>query len=246
MKKLLLSAAALMAIAAPAFAEGSGDINLGYRTVEDGDVDGVDYGGAAHVGFSDNWNLQLDAQNTRNDFDGGSLTTTQGAAHVFYRTEGWSAGGFVSYGDALLDSAYGIGAEGQLYLGQFTVGGSLEHVTFDNDFFISEDSAMIANLRGGFFITDNLNLHAGVHYLDADGLEELVDYSVGGEWRLDSAPLSIYADYRSHDEDAFDTDSWSLGVRWAFGDSSLLDRERGGPGQQRGSNLSQFFPVLTP
>lgn len=249
MRKLFLGAVALAAIAIPtaAHAEGSGDVHIGYRSVDDLDIEGVQYGGAAHVGFSNGWNLQFDAQNSRfDDLGPGSITTTQGAAHAFYRTEGWSAGGFISYGDALFDAAYGLGAEGALYLDRFTVSGSLEHITFDNDLFIAEDSALLANLGGAFFITDNLEVHAGLHYLDADSVDSIMDYSIGGEWRFDNSPFSVFADYRQHDEDAFDTNSWQIGARWSFGDSSLLDRDRSGASQHRGSGLLQMLPIVGP
>lgn len=249
MRKLFLGAVALAAIAIPtaAHAEGSGDINIGYRSIDEGEIDGaVQYGGAAHVGFGNNWNLQVDGQNNRVDIGEGDLTISEGAAHVFYRAEGWAAGGFISYGDALFDSVYGIGVEGQLYLGQFTVGGSVESLNADN---FDDLDGWIATLGGDYFITDNLQVGAAVLSVDVDGDYQLTNFNIGGEWRLDNSPFSIYAEYDLIDEELYgeEIDAITIGARWNFGGGTLLQRNRGGASMERGSNWQQgiLLPLVS-
>lgn len=246
MRKLFLGAVALAAIAIPtaAHAEASGDLNIGYSNFDTDDdfSDGsIQYGGAANISFSNGWNLQVDAQNNRIDFGPGDVTLTQGAAHAFYRTEGWAAGGFVSYGDLAGEAVYGLGAEGALFLGQFNLNGSIETISFDN---ADVDDSSAITLGGAFFITDNLQVGASTQFVDLAG-DEFNNWLIDGEWRIGASPFSIYGSYQMVDEERFgeEVNVFTIGGRWNFGTGSLLERSRSGAGMQRGSNFSEFMVI---
>jgi opacity protein-like surface antigen len=98
MKKLLLGAAAALAIAAPGVASAqSGYVDLGYASTE-GDVLGTDFEGDGwQVGGAAAWtNFQVDGSFS----SGEEVDTWNIGGHLFSRTDSYLFGGFANYGNS--------------------------------------------------------------------------------------------------------------------------------------------------
>lgn len=257
MKKLLLGAAAALAIAAPSVASAqSAYIDLGYQSTEvdlggvSGDGDGWTLGGAAAWGGNGGLGFQVDGVFGTSEVDGGDdATSINVGGHVFTRNDNFLFGGFASYGDVDADAAgdfsfWTVGAEGQLYLSRTTLDGSISYSDAED-----VDSELIAGDVGlTHFFTDNFSAGANLGFGTVDdGIDEadVVSYGVGAEWQFASAPISIFGGWQHAEIDDFDADADTLGVgvRWNFG-GSLFERNRSGASLARGGGLGRYAGLL--
>lgn len=243
MKRYLLGAAAMLAVAAPgvAAADASGHIDLSYTNGDSdlgtSDVNATALGGqvafaGGPVGF------QVDGRYS-------SVETTSTAdvysigGHVFSRSESWLIGGYVGYdklesGGEAEELTFAV--EAQFYMPRSTITGVLSHSTDDSIFDMN-----VTEISGEYryFFTDNFSLQGGLGFgqgeLGANDID-IWDAQVGGEYQFASAPISIFAGYRHGNLDAgaadIDTSSVGVGVRYNWG-GSLMDRNRHGAGLAR-------------
>ena len=64
---------------------------------------------------------------------------------------------------------------------------------------------------------------------------------VGAEYQLSDTAVSMIAGYR-HTEALFDpTDAWGIGLRWNFGDATLLKRDHAGARLNRPGGVVETF-----
>lgn len=194
--------------------------------------------------------LQLDGNIASYDFEELGLddvTVFSPTAHLFARSDAGLIGGFAGWQHAEDVDFWGVGAEAEAYLDRFTVGGSLGWGTIDD----ADTDVLSGTAQARVFVTDNLRLDGGLGLmkLDAGGSDtDLWSASVGGEWKLDNAPVSFTASYEHSELDDFDldADTFRLGVRLNFGSGAavggsslmatgmsggdtLINRDRSGP-----------------
>jgi len=220
------------------------DADYAYMNVHASGLGSTDlntWGGKGAVAFpiSGNWGAQLDA--TVNDFDAGhglgSETVGTPTGHVFYRNDKWLAGAFGGAEIASHIDVAGGGLEGQLYPNKnFTFDGGVAYATVTQGYGID---LWGARLNGKGFVTPNLAIDAGVNYVNLNangGSGDLWTEHVGGEYKLDSAPVSFTLAYERGDITRLhvSSDSVLVGVRWQFGGGTLHDRDT------RGASLPNF------
>ena len=249
MKKYLLGAAAVLAIALPgvASAQQSGYVDLGYQST-DGSVSGVDFdgdgwtlGGTTAWGGDGTVGVQLDA--IYGDSEDASSYSVGG--HLFSRNEGYLIGGFANYGSIDVDGAgssdqWTVGLEGQAYLTRTTLDGALSYSESDD-----ADAQLTAfDVGATHFVTDNFSFGGSVGFgtLDAFGTDtDIVSYGVGAEYQFAATPISVFGGWQHVDLDDFDTDADTLnvGVRYNWG-GSLFERNRSGASLARGGGLGRY------
>ncbi len=248
MKNILLGAAAAIAIAAPSVAAADTNAVVGLQ-YSDTDIDSAgdfeQYGlnGAFSHDLANGAVLQMDGVMGRVDAGACCVANSYAAVHYGWRNDSHALGGFVSFNDFFIASGIGVGLEGQLFLGNLNLGGSIGHVDFD-DFDLDATSAQV---DGAYFFTPNFALTGLVAYSEADASGTDTDWTtvgIGGEWRFDHSPFSINAGYRNYDFDGADGDSWTVGFAWDLGTGSVQERSRSGPGLNGARNMYTALSVL--
>jgi len=250
MKKYLLGAAAVFAVAAPmaAHADTNAVVGLDFTSSDYGDsFDSDAYGlnGAFSNDMDNGWTFQMDGATERLDIEGCCYGTGYGAAHLGMRNESHAIAGFVGFENFTGFSGLGYGVEGQMYFGNFNVGASIGHTDFDD--VDIEDTHY--QLDGAYFFTPDLAVNALVSSTELDfgsGDTDYMSYGVGGEYRFSGSPFSIKANYRQSDTDGGDVDIWSIGFNYDFGAGSLQERSRSGPGLNGFSAMHDGLNSLPP
>jgi hypothetical protein len=244
MKKLLVGAAAAAALLAPAVANAETNavvgVTVGNTELETDDFDHYGLNGAFSHDFSNGWFIQMDGEHGRADLMGTDIATGYGAVHAGVRNDTYALGGFVSFDEFFVLSGTGYGVEGQYYLNNFVIGGSLGHVEFDG----ADLSATQVQLDAAYFITPNFavnGLFGSTDIEDAD--DEITSWGVGAEYRF-HGPLSVSANWRNDEVDDYESDTWTIGLTFDLGTGSLHERQTQGPSLQGARNLNDVFDGL--
>ena len=234
MKKYILGAAALLALAAPSIASAqSGYVGLSYSQNDDTEIDSLSLNGSVALGS----NFQLDGGYAQLETNADDADTYNIGGHLFTRGANWLWGGYLGYNstDAGGDSLDEWIAAGQVqyYADRTTFSGDLSYS--QSEFLVDIDQwALDGEAR--YFVTDNFSLQGNLGYFEAsaDGGGDLdgTNYGVGAEWQLTGAPISIYGGWQQVDIDGNDSSSLGIGARWNFG-GTLFERNRSGAGLSR-------------
>lgn len=245
MKKLLLGAAAVIAVAAPsvASADTNAIIGVDYNSI-DFDVDTFDswgINGAFSHDFSNGWLLQAEGDTSRIDVGIGDFSDSYGAIHVGTRNDTYALGGYVTFEEFFSLAGLGVGVEGQYYLNNFVIGGSLGYVEFDE---ISDLSVTSLQLDGAYFFTPNFSVNALFATSDFEDIDSTT-FGIGAEYRV-HGPVSISAGWRNDDYDVFDADTISIGLTVDLGTGTLHERQLQGPSLQGARNMNDLLDTLIP
>jgi hypothetical protein len=247
MKKLLLGAAAALAIAAPGVASAqSGYVDLGYASTE-GDVLGVDFEGDGFTaGGAAAWsNFQLDGSFSSSD----DVDSWQIGGHLFSRTDSYLFGGFANYGNS--DPGGGadtgiwtVGLETQWYMDRTTFDGAISYSDAED-----ADATLTAiDLGLTHFATDNFSIggNLGFGQLEGSGFDtDASTYGINAEYLFSSAPISVFGGWNhvTVDDDLLEADTLSVGIRYNWG-GNLLERNRSGASLARGGGLGRYAGAL--
>lgn len=244
MKKFLVGAVATAALLTPAIASADTNavvgVQAGNTDFDGGDFDHYGLNGGFSHDFSNGWTFQFDGDHSRLSGDGDpDLSTGYGAAHMAMRNDTYALGGFVSMDEFFALSGTGFGVEGQYYLNNVVVGGSLGVVSFDD----ADIGATSLQLDGAYFFSPNLSVNALIAQTEGndDIDEDWTSWGIGGEYRLSASPISIAANWRNDEFDGYDADTWTIGVNFDFGTGSLHERATNGPSLQGARNLHESF-----
>lgn len=249
MKKFLLGAAAALVIAAPGVAAAqSGYVDLGYAD-SDGEVLGTDVegdgwqaGGALAFGGTDTIGVQLDA------LVGESEDTTSYllGGHLYTRNDAYLFGGFANWSNSDPDGgtsydAWSIGLETQWYLDRTTFDGALSYSDAED----LDTTFTALDVGATHFVTDNFSFggNIGVGSLEIAGFDvDTLSYGLGAEYQFGATPISVFGGWDHFNIDDIDTeqDTLSVGVRYAFGTGSLLERNRSGASLRRNNGLARI------
>ena len=219
-----------------------------------------------NVAFTNNINLQLNVLGTGSFVDEGSEGSLdrdagfQGAAHLYYRSDRGALGIFggagvaagADLGDEVSAQYYFVGAEGQYYWNNITLGlggGYLDSDSNDSsgvpdDLFLN--SAWFANAEVRWYATPKVAVTANVGFISGEAFESEVDVDVlhwGAKaeyWPEEKEPLSLWVAYEGRDtdfNDNFGTDNAEkqvhtvkVGITFHFGvEGTKQDNDRNGP-----------------
>ena len=243
MKTILMAAAAATALFAASAASAQTPANAGFYVgagyswtdVEtpfgDAEGDGFTFDGAVAfpLGQASPLGMQIDAGISSAE----DTEVLSGTAHLFTRNDAFALGGFAGVVNVDDTNAWVFGGEGQSYLPNVTLAGSLGWGQIDD---IDAD-LWGANGEARFFLNDNLRLDAGIGWLNIDtgfGDADAFSFGVGGEFQPAAMPVSVFASWVRSDQDDFEitSDTLSIGVRFNF-HQSLRQRDRSGPSFNR-------------
>lgn len=241
MKKYLLGAAALLAMAAPgmAHADPSGYVGATYNNVH---VDGLGsddaWGAEGAVAFqgSDTIGFELDGA----ILDSDNSDTSEGlTGHVFTRNDNYLFGGFAGVAHSDDSTTWDTGLEANKFFQRWTLAGAVAYAN-NND---TDTEGYGVNAQARFFPTDNLRLQAGVGWASVNapgGDGRAVSEGVGAEYQLSAVPISFGAGYQhvAFDHSGPEGNVWTLGIRYNFGAGTLRDRDRSGASQADISGVS--------
>ena len=238
MKTLLLATAAVAAFAAaPAFAQDSvGSIGLGYNNVkyEAGGSDFTTENGkidvAVAVPVTSSWTVTLDGgfAYNNNNVAGADNSNINGAIHTTVGFGDFRVGTFAGGKSIADETLWAVGGEGQMYLGQTTLTGSVVYETVDG----TDLDAWSVGGDAAYFITPSLRVNGGLNWstIDAGGSDiDSWSANVGGEYQIANTPMSIVANYGYGELEDFDLsiNTLTVGVRYSFG-GDLQTRNRSG------------------
>jgi hypothetical protein len=241
MKKTLFGAAAAIAIVAPfgvAHAEGSGHIDLAYTSSNldysgggNSDIDAWTFGGAMIVPMG-GWDLQIDASHENYNWDNSDYdnAATNVTAHAIMRNDQYAIGGYAGFGGIYSQTLYMVGAEGQMYFGNMTLGGAVSYGDTSDGY---DYTAWDARINGAYFVNPNFELNATVSWTNWDDYDDTATgYGVGARYRFDGSRFSVSGNYLRENWDYgtsdADADVFKVGVSYAFGSDSLQDENQHG------------------
>ena len=178
--------------------------------------------------MSGDWNLGFRASNDDMGHDSHTHSYTALDAQIFTATDGYSFG---AYAGSAMDSVWGLGAGGSLYFGNFTVGGDVSYADDRKD---GGSEITTTTARAGYYFSNNFVVTGEYGYTDSEWEgEEASIWGLGAEYQFDGSPFSISANYALSDSDyngggGHQTETFGVGVRYNFGTSDLISRDRTG------------------
>lgn len=248
MRKVLLGAAALIAIAAPGVAvANSGEVGLSFSNTDVdsvGDFDTLRLDGAFNHTTSGGFVLQFDAAHDRIDTGIADLGVGYGAVSFGTRTDGYAFYGFAGLSDFAALSGTNFGLGGQMYLGNITLNASAGWAELET----ADVSITNVNFNGTYFFTPNFGLGAEASWSEAE-LGPDVDWTtlgVNAVYRFAGSPFAIGAGYQWQEFDGgVDADTWRLRLSYNFGTGSELERSQSGASFDGARRLFEaHYPVI--
>jgi hypothetical protein len=164
---------------------------------------------------------------------GGDTWVTSPTLHVFQRNPYGLIGGWAGWSHSGGSDLLGLGAEGQAYMSNATLYGSVGygHVSDGLD-----QNLWSARVEGRYYATENLalNAHAGLVRTSMDtaagarARSTVRTVGFGAEFQPGSLPFSILAGYSHADasNSSAESDTLRVGLRWNFDGGSLAERDR--------------------
>jgi hypothetical protein len=240
MKRALLCGAAALALAAAASAEGY--VSGNYADIED--TSAWSLNGRALLGE----HVLLDGGYSNLD---GDVDIWRVGGHLIWRSPEWLVGGYI--GGAWADAStadvddWVVAGEGQYHTGRMTLAATVAYSEMDTPTPISFE---LWNVNGAirYFVTDNFSLEANAAWLDTTvspvGVSESGSYfGLGAEYQFESCPVSIFAAYRHTDLGAVspEINAFGVGLRWNFGEGTLMQRDRSGLRLRRPEGAFEVF-----
>ncbi len=227
MRKLIIGAAALLAVALPsiAAADTGGSIQLTYASISDDLADSKDNVVAlSGVVITDlqasGWRLQANATNSDADAYNNSFAYSQGELHAVYDMGNVQIGGFAGMLNANGFNYYEYGVEAAMNFSRGQVAISAAGASSPNS---NLDSVTSVAVSGALMVTENLSVGATVSTTDYGnyGSSDSVDsYGVNVAYEVPNTDVTLGVGYRSSDFDNNTVDFIGVSVAWGFGDGA--------------------------
>lgn len=221
MKRAFLCGVAALALAGAASAEG-------YVSGNYVDLDGTD-SWSVNGRYLLGGHVLLDGGYTSID---GNVDVWRIGGHLFARQDNWLLGGYAGYSNV---EATGVDAdeltlagEAQYYLERATLGLTVVYSDLDTPFFDPSGWSVGGDVR--YFVTDNFSLGLGAAWLTNDtpfGDQDGHYIDLGAEYQFEASQFALFAGYR-HTDIGGEANTWGIGLRWNFGEGSLIQRDRSG------------------
>jgi hypothetical protein len=236
-RALAASAAALVFAAASSAQDPSGVIGAGvsHTSLDNGvddDFTGITVDGAYYNALTDSLNFQLNVAYSTYDTDPDSMDIWNGDVALFLRDpRSHAVGVFGSVLDYEAGEAWGGGAEGALFLDQWTVGGGAG--VFDGEDVF--DRLYGGCVYGLLYGSENFAIDGRVSLADVDyGTFSSNAYALGAgaEYQVMGSGFSLVGgvNHASLDDINLDATTWTLGGKLQLGTRSLKQRDREGAG----------------
>jgi len=198
------------------------------------------------------YNLQLNGsfQNFDTDDDVLGLDDSHvfaGDAHMFWgRPDVYTVGAFVSAAeldafDLLNETVFGGGLEADIYGSNWTT-------SVQTGLYFGEENEDIFGLSGQIrlYATRFFSVEGSIAYgnVELNGFDsDLLGFGVEAEHLFEGTPVSVFGGAYYTDTDDLDVDvtSLSLGLRWNFASTDLLQRDRHGPSMRGSQKIIQLF-----
>lgn len=245
MRKIILAAAAVMAVAAaPAVASAqTGYVGGVYNNVDvDGLGDADAWGVEGSVFFPTSGSLGVEVDASVVDVEDGD-TGYSLAGHLFTRNDRYLFGGFVAVSDSDSSTTVAGGLEANKYYDRWTLNGSVFYGENDDN---NVDGYGV-NVGASLFASDNLRFDVNLGWANVDAGaadDDALAYGIGAEYQLDTVPVSFGASYAriELDDSNVDADVVGVVVRYNFG-GTLFDRDRNGASQANRNGLGAVFSL---
>lgn len=245
MRKIILAAAAVMAVAAaPAVASAqTGYVGGVYNNVDvDGLGDADAWGVEGSVFFPTSGSLGVEVDASVVDVEDGD-TGYSLAGHLFTRNDRYLFGGFVGVSDSDNNQTWTGGLEANKYYDRWTLNGSVAYASNDD----ADVDGYGVNVGASLFASDNLRFDANLGWANVDAGaadDDALVYGVGAEYQLDTVPVSIGASYArvDFDDSGIEADVVSVVARWNWG-GTLFDRDRNGASQANRAGIGAAFSL---
>lgn len=249
MKKILLGAAAAIAVAAPnaALADTSGFVEAGFENSDygsgNGDFDALHLGGGIYRSMG-GWALQADGRITNQEWDGSSSDDSHGYAALHAATEGgpWDFGGFAG-----LINYYGVGgvmvgAETRTNFGNLSLQGNLGYADFDS---FTDYSLLDVAVDASFFFMPNAAITGGVAFSEWDAFtdSDAVTLSIGGAFQFANG-FTLHGEYLNTDGDndgggSWENDTFRIALRYDINGGSLQQVTNDGASWNGGAQIHE-------
>ena len=241
-KTALLAAAAALATASPALANGYVGLEYGAGNIDgggpDSDTDGWQGEGAFGFGGA-GWGAQVDGGIGAVDSDAGDIDALELAGHLWWDGGGWRLGGVLAMTQVDADTggdidewAYGVEGAWAIMpsadlIGSLTAGESDADGGGDADLWN-------VDFGGIYFVSPNISLGGFLGFGNVDGGgadSDTFSFGINGEIQPWSFPVSVTLGWNTFDMDDADasSDVFTIGARWNFGGGTLQDRHNAAP-----------------
>jgi len=252
MRKLLLGAAAILAVSATAGVAAADTSTIGVHAgnLEGDSGDDVDFWGLSggwNHDFSNGWAIQADGEWDRVDI-GTETGSSYGAIALGTRNDAYSLYGFAGLSDTLASSGISYGIGGEFYVSNFVFGASLGHTDLEQAILPEADLTSL-DLDATWFFTPNFGVSGQLGWSEAEVFTSDVDwesYGVGAVWRFAGSPISLTGRYRHDEFDGGEVDGWRLGVNFNFGTDTAQEQATRGPSWAGARNLYEDSYVFLP
>jgi len=247
MKKILLGAAAAIAIAAPsvAFADTSGYVEGGYENTEydsGSEFDAIHLGGGFYHSMG-GWAIQSDARMVNQEWNNPFGDDSHGYAALHAVTEGgpWDFGAFIGLLDYYGDSGKMIGAETRTNFGNLSLQGTLGYGDFES---FSDYNVWDAHLDASFFLSPNFAITGGAGYTEWDAFtdSDALTLALGGAFQFANG-FTLAGEYVNTDADnsgaGWETDTFRVSLRFDINGGSLQDITNDGASWNGGVQLHE-------
>lgn len=257
-----------VSLASPALADPSGFVGgqVGRGTVvQNSYSDAASYAdlrGTLGMDLSPAFTLQGDLVYTYSGVQGFDAHAFGGALHLSHRLEnGLLLGGIVQY-DRYVEYEKGsyessralAGLEAQYALDRVTLYGQVGGLTYlHRDDSVFNQYGLFATAQVRYFLTDDLRIDlraAAIHTeLSNDSIygTDTLAAGIGVEYRINESPISLTANadyYRFATEtynDVREDARFTIGLRFNFGNETLIERDRSGPSLDPVAQYPFFF-----
>jgi hypothetical protein len=230
-------AAVLLSVVPAAQAELRGfvDASVGTLDVDVGPLsdDATLYGlgGSLRGRLTDTINFQGDLRFNRSETDIGDSDVWGPTLHLYgLVTPSTVLGGYVGYADVDSGDSFGGGVNVATRADRFMLGGRVGYARTDD----TEVDAVNINGAARFYPTENLMIGGAAGWTRLDGpLGDTDSFGLGveGEYGFSASPVSIFAGvtYDTNNDVDITATGIRAGVRFQFGQGSLMERQSEGP-----------------
>lgn len=241
MKTILMTAVCAVALAATAAEarEINGKISGSYAQtsielppLQDVEADVWTVQGGFTTPLGDRFDLQVDGEINRFEFEGGDATVFSPTVHLLMDLPLGQIGGFVGSSHSDDGTFWGAGVEARADIAEnWKVNGSFGYGTSDAG---GDQDIWAARAEVRWYLNDNTRFNGFANYTSNDfGSADLDGWTFGldAEHRFKGLPISAFGRYEHSEIDdiGLESDTFKIGVAWSFGGSSLKDSDQRGP-----------------
>lgn len=182
--------------------------------------------------LGERFDLQVDGEINRFEYDGGDATVFSPTAHLLMDVGPGQVGGFIGSSHSDGGTFWGAGLEAQADIAEnWKVNGSVGYGNSDAG---GDQDLWSARAEVRWYLTDNTRFNGFANYNSTDfGSADLDGWTFGfdAEHRFAGLPLSAFGRYEHSEIEDIDleSDTFRIGLAWSFGGSSLKDSDQRGP-----------------